>query len=79
METACRGKSRQSRARSSMDRATGFYPVGWGFESLRAHFHEALCPHWTTFLIQKAMCVTFLDSPLPAVRVRAHDTWLPRQ
>ena len=38
METACRGKSRQSRARSSMDRATGFYPVGWGFESLRAHF-----------------------------------------
>ena len=20
-----------------MDRATGFYPVGWGFESLRAH------------------------------------------
>jgi hypothetical protein len=23
-------------ARSSMDRATGFYPVGWGFESLRA-------------------------------------------
>ena len=24
-------------ARSSMDRATGFYPVGWGFESLRAH------------------------------------------
>jgi len=25
-------------ARSSMDRATGFYPVGWGFESLRARF-----------------------------------------
>ena len=25
-------------ARSSTDRATGFYPVGWGFESLRAHF-----------------------------------------
>ena len=24
-----------------MDRATGFYPVGWGFESLRAHFREA--------------------------------------
>ena len=23
-------------ARSSMDRAIGFYPVGWGFESLRA-------------------------------------------
>jgi hypothetical protein len=20
-----------------MDRATGFYPVGWGFESLRGH------------------------------------------
>ncbi len=25
-------------ARSSMDRAIGFYPVGWGFESLRARF-----------------------------------------
>ncbi len=25
-------------ARSSTDRATGFYPVGWGFDSLRAHF-----------------------------------------
>ena len=24
-------------ARSSTDRATGFYPVGWGFESLRAY------------------------------------------
>jgi hypothetical protein len=23
-----------------MDRATGFYPVGWGFESLRAHICE---------------------------------------
>ena len=28
-------------ARSSTDRATGFYPVGWGFDSLRAHFCEA--------------------------------------
>ena len=25
-----------------MDRATGFYPVGWGFESLRAHLSKAL-------------------------------------
>ena len=25
-----------------MDRATGFYPVGWGFESLRAHKVVAL-------------------------------------
>ena len=24
-----------------MDRATGFYPVGWGFESLRAHIQPA--------------------------------------
>ena len=29
-------------ARSSMDRATGFYPVGWGFESLRAHIREGI-------------------------------------
>ena len=29
-------------ARSSTDRATGFYPVGWGFDSLRAHFNR-LC------------------------------------
>ena len=25
-----------------MDRATGFYPVGWGFESLRAHICEGI-------------------------------------
>ncbi len=25
-------------ARSSMDRVTGFEPVGWGFESLRAYY-----------------------------------------
>lgn len=25
-----------------MDRATGFYPVGWGFESLRAHVSEEM-------------------------------------
>ena len=31
-------------ARSSMDRATGFYPVGWGFESLRAY------QHWQKFM-----------------------------
>ncbi len=29
-------------ARSSTDRATGFYPVGWGFESLRARRGSAL-------------------------------------
>ena len=34
---AKRPRARRARARSSMDRATGFYPVGWGFESLRAH------------------------------------------
>ena len=31
-----RWDNRRPGARSSMDRATGFYPVGWGFESLRA-------------------------------------------
>ena len=31
------GRMGSASARSSMDRATGFYPVGWGFESLRAH------------------------------------------
>ena len=43
---AKRPRARRARARSSMDRATGFYPVGWGFESLRAHHvagQEAVC------------------------------------
>lgn len=26
---------------SSMDRAIGFYPIGWGFESLRGHNERA--------------------------------------
>jgi hypothetical protein len=34
-------------ARSSMDRATGFYPVGWGFESLRAHSAPLVSQHGT--------------------------------
>ena len=31
------GSPSRARARSSTDRAAGFYPAGWGFESLRAH------------------------------------------
>ena len=40
------GQNRRTSARSSMDRATGFYPVGWGFESLRARSPHPPAREW---------------------------------
>ena len=42
-------------ARSSTDRAAGFYPAGWGFESLRARWYEEV---WGRF----GICVELDDS-----------------
>ena len=46
-------------ARSSTDRATGFYPVGWGFESLRAHFCVGIGPF---FRLTKCHCTSLCSS-----------------